>query len=301
MFKKIGPLFVTALFKLLACLPLTVLQILGYGAGWLVWILPGSYKKRAAKNLAIAMPDASPKILRASLINVGQLFFEMPYWHFRQNDAKLLNQVQCDGWDEIKEVLAQGKGLILLGPHAGNFESLGAIYTSRFPATVLFRPPRMKWLQDWIIQTRTRKNLTMAPANHTGVRSLLKALKRGQSIGILPDQVPVAGEGVWAPFFGKPAYTTTLVQRLQSLTGAPIYVMAAQRNGIGKGYTVKYQALKEPLSDDVETAAAQLNRAMEDMIRLMPTQYLWGYNRYRTPRNKPSQDSTKQSTSNPTL
>ena len=126
----------------------------------------------------------------------------------------------------------------------------------------------------------------MAPANHVGVRSLVKALKRGQTIGILPDQVPVLGEGVWAPFFGKQAYTTTLVQRLQSITDAPIYIMAAQRNGIGKGYTVRYQAMKEPLSNDIEIAAAQLNRAMEDMIRLMPTQYLWGYNRYRTPKIK---------------
>jgi KDO2-lipid IV(A) lauroyltransferase len=293
MLNKLGPACVTVLFRLLACLPLTLLQILGYCAGWLIWILPGSYKRRAAQNLAIAIPDASPQTLRASLINVGQLFFEMPYWHMRRDEAELVKQVQCDGWDEFQEVLARGKGLILLGPHAGNFESLGAIYTSRFPATVLFRPPRMKWLQDWIIKTRTRKNLTMAPANHVGVRSLLKALKRGQTIGILPDQVPVHGEGVWAPFFGKSAYTTTLVQRLQSITGAPIYVVAAQRNGIGRGYTVRYQAMRKPLSDDIEIAAAQLNQAMEDMIKRMPTQYLWGYNRYRTPRIKPGTSDTQ--------
>jgi KDO2-lipid IV(A) lauroyltransferase len=292
---KLGPLLVTFIFRLLACMPLSVLQVLGYGAGWLVWILPGSYKRRAAENLAIAIPGASPQILRASLISVGQLFLEMPYWHIRQDEAELVKQVKCHGWDEFQEALALGKGLILLGPHAGNFESLGAIYTSRFPATVLFRPPRMQWLQDWIIKTRTRKNLTMAPANHVGVRSLLKALKRGQSIGILPDQVPVDGEGVWAPFFGKQAYTTTLVQRLQSITGAPIFVIAAQRNGIGKGYTVRYQAMKEPLSDDIEIAAAQLNRAMEEIIKLMPTQYLWGYNRYRTPRAKPPANNRESS------
>lgn len=288
MLKKIGPLFVTVLFNSLASLPLTVLQIFGYGLGWLVWIVPGRYKRRAAENLAIAMPEASPSTLRESIIHVGQLFLEMPYWHVRQDKDELLRQVQCDGWEAFQEALSHGKGLILLGPHAGNFESLGAIYTSRFPATVLFRPPRVQWLQDWIIRTRTRKNLTMAPANQSGVRTLFKALKRGQTIGILPDQVPVIGEGVWAPFFGQQAYTTTLVQRLQSLTGAPIFVMAAQRNGIGKGYVVRYQAIKEPLSDDVEIAAAQLNQAMEDMIRLMPMQYLWGYNRYRQPRVRSS-------------
>jgi KDO2-lipid IV(A) lauroyltransferase len=143
-------------------------------------------------------------------------------------------------------------------------------------------------LQDWIIKTRTRKNLTMAPSNQSGLRTLLKALKRGETVGMLPDQVPSMGEGVWAPLFGKPAYTTKLVQRLQSITGAPIFVMAAQRNGIGKGFTIKHQAIKEPLSDDVDLAAAQLNRALEDMIIRMPTQYLWGYNRYRLPRGKPS-------------
>ncbi|MEI8402984.1 MAG: lysophospholipid acyltransferase family protein [Alcaligenaceae bacterium] len=288
MLNKFGPIFATAVFRLLASLPLTALQILGYGAGWLVWILPSRYKRRAAENLAIAMPEASPKILRASLISAGQLFLEMPFWHIRQDEIQLGKQVQCDGWDKFQEALALGKGLILLGPHAGNFESLGAIYTSRFRATVMFRQPRMQWLQDWIIKTRTRKNLTMAPANQSGLRTLFKALKRGESIGILPDQVPLMGEGVWAPFFGKQAYTTNLVHRLQKLTGAPIFVMAAQRNGIGKGFTVRYQEIKEPLSDNHEVAATQLNRAMEDMIRLMPTQYLWGYNRYRIPREKPS-------------
>ena len=292
MLNKFGPIFATAIFRLLASLPLTVLQILGYGAGWFVWILPSRYKRRAAENLAIAMPEASPQILRASLISAGQLFLEMPYWHIRQDETELVKKVQCDGWDKFQAALAHGKGLILLGPHVGNFESLGAIYTSRFPATVLFRQPRMQWLQDWIINTRTRKKLTMAPANQSGLRTLFKALKRGESIGILPDQVPLMGEGVWAPFFCKQAYTTKLVQRLQSTTGAPIFVMAAQRNGIGKGFTVRYHEIKEPLSDDIDIAAAQMNRALEDMIALMPTQYLWGYNRYRIPRDKPGKSQT---------
>ncbi len=290
MLSKIGPFCVTLIFKALASLPLTVLQKIGYSAGWLLWFLPGKYKRRAWINMRRAMPDATPDMLRESLINVGQLFLEMPYWHSHLDEQEIARQVQFDGWDNIEQALNKGKGLILLGPHAGNFESLGAIYTSRFPATVLFRPPRVVWLQEWIIKTRSRARLTMAPANHIGVRSLVKALKRGQSIGILPDQVPVMGEGAWAPFFGEPAYTTTLVERLQRLTQAPIFVMAAKRNGIGKGFTVHCHELVEQLSEDPERAAAQINRAMEDMIRLMPTQYLWGYNRYKQPRAKDHQN-----------
>jgi KDO2-lipid IV(A) lauroyltransferase len=109
---------------------------------------------------------------------------------------------------------------------------------------------------------------------------------RGNTIGILPDQVPPDGEGVWSPFFGRPAYTMTLVQRLQKLTGATIFVLAAKRNGIGKGYTLHYKELVAPLPDDIEAAADAVNAEMEEMIRKMPEQYLWGYNRYKAPKSK---------------
>jgi KDO2-lipid IV(A) lauroyltransferase len=144
----------------------------------------------------------------------------------------------------------------------------------------------MEWLQNWIIKMRSRRLLSMAPANHSGVRSLVKTLKRGHTVGILPDQVPVEGEGVWAPFFGKPAYTLSIVQRLQSLTGATIFILAAERKAIGEGYKLHYKEMLSPLSEDPVTAATEINQEMEKMIRLMPEQYLWGYNRYRQPKHK---------------
>lgn len=144
MFNSLGFLFLTTLIKGLSKLPLTVLQRLGYAAGWLAWIFPNRYKRRAIENLEIAMPGSSKKILRASLISAGQLFFEMPFWHIRQDRAEITKHVSIEGWDDFQEALSLGKGLILVIPHAGNFESLAAIYTSRFPVTVLFRPPRKK-------------------------------------------------------------------------------------------------------------------------------------------------------------
>ena len=133
---------------------------------------------------------------------------------------------------------------------------------------------------------RSRRLLTMAPANQSGVRSLVKTLKRGHTVGILPDQVPVEGEGVWAPFFGKPAYTLTIVQRLQSLTDATIFILAAERKAIGQGYKLHYKEMLSPLPEDTVEAATVINQEMENMIRLMPDQYLWGYNRYRQPKHK---------------
>ncbi|MAK56352.1 MAG: lauroyl acyltransferase, partial [Pusillimonas sp.] len=235
---KIRPFLASTVFSLLAALPVTLAQRVGVACGWVLYILPGRYKRRASSNLAHAFPHLPRAALKQSMYAVGQLFLEMPYWWVRRNDLALNKQVQCDDWQQFETALARGKGVILLSPHCGCFELLGPVYASHFPSTVLFRPPRKAWLQDWIINMRTRKQLTMAPANKSGVRTVVKTLLRGHTVGILPDQVPVSGEGVWAPFFGKPAYTMTLVQRLQQLSGATIFILGAERKPIGQGYRI---------------------------------------------------------------
>ncbi len=290
MLNKFGPLLATLLFKLVGALPLSLVQALGWCAGWLAWRLPGRYKRRAAENLKHAFPASTAQTLRASMLSSGQLIYEMPFWWTRRDDAFLNTKLACDNWQQFDDALAHGKGVILLSPHAGCFELLGPVYSSRYRSTVLFRPPRAKWLQEWIIQMRSRPQLTMAPANQTGVRTLVKTLLRGNTVGILPDQVPPEGEGVWAPFFGKPAYTMTLVQRLQKLSGAPIFILGAKREAVGHGYTLKYKKLEQPLPDDGVAAATIINQEMEAMIAQMPEQYLWGYNRYKAPKNKKTKE-----------
>lgn len=277
------PWLATCIFKSLAFLPLYVLQSMGKALGWLAWLIPGSFKRLSNTNFLNAFPEATPQMLRAAMLSVGQMFLEMPYWWVRRNDRALNRTVAPADWQLFEAALAKGKGVILLSPHMGCFELLGPIYSSRHPSTVLFRPPRMPWLREWIVAMRTRQKLKMAPANQTGVRSLVRTLLKGQTVGILPDQVPIMGEGVWAPFFGRPAYTMTLVQRLQSLTGAKIFVLGVERLGIAKGYRMHIDPMDEPLSEDPVLAATQINSAMEAMIQKAPTQYLWGYNRYKQP------------------
>lgn len=283
MSNRVMPLVATCIFKSLAVLPLFVLQTVGTGLGWIAWLVPGPFKRLSNENFLNAFPDASPKMLRGAMLSVGQMFLEMPYWWVRRDDRALNRTVAPAEWHLFEQALEKGKGVILLSPHMGCFELLGPVYSSRHNSTVLFRPPRMAWLRDWIVNMRTRQKLKMAPANQTGVRSLVRTLLKGQTVGILPDQVPVLGEGVWAPFFGRPAYTMTLVQRLQSLTGAKIFVLGVERLGIAKGYRMHINPMDEPLSEDPVEAATQINSAMEAMIRLAPEQYLWGYNRYKQP------------------
>lgn len=288
---KLGAVIAYVLFKTLGFLPLFVLQGMGKALGLLGSVLPGTYKRRAYENLRLAYPDATPAMARMAMIQLLQMFLELPYLWAPRNVGKLGKIVQCDHWWMIDEALDRGKGVILISPHIGAFEMLGPFYTQRHKATVIFKEPKMRWLKMLIEMIRLSPDLKMVPANQTGVKGLVKTLLNGNTIGFLPDQVPAFGDGVYAPFFGKDAYTITLVQRMQAIRSTPIFSVALERLPKGNGYYFHVVPMKEMLSDDPKLAATQMNGALEEMIRKMPTQYLWGYNRYKCPRaserNKP--------------
>ncbi len=115
---------------------------------------------------------------------------------------------------------------------------------------------------------------------------MIRALRAGGTVGLLPDQVPPEGLGVWAPFFGRPAYTMTLAARLALQTGAQVCLAWGERLPRGAGYRVRVSGLGEPLPEDAAEAAAAINRAMERLILQCPEQYLWGYARYKAPRKE---------------
>lgn len=160
--------------------------------------------------------------------------------------------------------------------------------------TVLYRPPRKKALKPLIEQARARPGLSLAPANLSGVRTLLKALRQGEPIGLLPDQVPQNGEGVWADFFGKPAYTMTLPAKLHQMSGAPIILAYVERLPRGRGYVLRLAPFEQPLGETPEEQARAINAAMEQLIARCPAQYFWSYNRYKTPAGVPAPAQQKK-------
>ena len=164
------------------------------------------------------------------------------------------------------------------------------------PITVLYSPPRQPWLRKIVDSARARANLHTAPATLAGVRQLAKALKRGEAVGILPDQVPGPNEGIWAEFFGQAAYTMTLPAKLQLLTGATVVLAYAERLEKGRGFCVHFYAHDEAFTNDTLDQARTINRAMERLIAIQPTQYMWGYNRFKVPAgvNPPPADLTTQ-------
>jgi KDO2-lipid IV(A) lauroyltransferase len=100
---------------------------------------------------------------------------------------------------------------------------------------------------------------------------------------LLPDQVPQQGEGVWADFFGRPAYTMTLSAKLHQITNATIILSHAERLPRGRGYLIRFTPFEQVLGDTPAQQARAINMAMEQLIATCPAQYFWSYNRYKTP------------------
>jgi KDO2-lipid IV(A) lauroyltransferase len=273
----------THLFKLLSYLPLWLLHGVGAVLGWVAFLGSGTYRSRLRANAAqagVPWTQWLPAVGAA-----GKLVCELPKLWFGHPAA-----VRWDGAQHVDAALSLGKGVVFLTPHLGCFEVTAQAYAARYgasgrPMTVLFRPPRQAWLRELVGSARARPGLLTAPTTLAGVKQLIKALRSGQCVGLLPDQVPPESQGLWAPFFGRDAYTMTLSARLVAQTGATVLLAWGQRLSWGRGYVVHVVPLGGHLSADPKQAASQINGAMESLVRASPSQYLWGYARYKTPRD----------------
>ena len=272
----------------LARRPLWLLHALGAALGWLAYAGSPSYRRRLRSNAALAGLTVAQR--RASVAEAGRLVMELPRLWLRPPDQPINDPLLWQGEAFLGDLLARQQGLVLLTPHMGSFEVSAQAYAQRFgdvqPITVLYRPARKAWLREVEATARARPQLATAPANLSGVRQMLRALRRGETVGLLPDQVPPDGMGVWVPFFGRSAYTMTLAARLVQQTGAAVAVLVTERLPHGAGYVVRALPLAHPLpTSGDEAAALAINQSMEAVIRLKPSQYLWGYHRYKQPRS----------------
>jgi KDO2-lipid IV(A) lauroyltransferase len=262
--------------------------------GWLTWALSPSYRRRGRENVRLA--GVAPTVERAAIAHAGRMVGELP-WLWMSREARPISRWTqwVEGSELIGDAIAKGRGLLILTPHLGAFEVCAQAYAERYgarqPLTALYRPARQPWLRELEADARHRPGLVTAPASLAGVRQMIRSLRRGETIGLLPDQVPPEGMGVWAPFFGRPAYTMTLAARLVQKTGCELLLMWCERLPRARGYQVRVSAPSAPLpteaADDAAlqlACATALNREMERLILRCPEQYLWGYHRYKQPR-----------------
>lgn len=279
-------------FRLLARASLATLHRLGTLLGWLTWLASPTYRRHLRENMALALgADSARRVRNAAIANAGRTSLELPrlWLHPLEETVRLVREVR--GWDYVEAAQAAGKGILFLTPHLGCFEVTAQYYSHRAPISVLYRPPKQAWLQTMIEEGRARPQLYLAPADLSGVRTLIKALRRGEAVGMLPDQAPRRGEGRWIDFFGRPAYTMTLAGKL-SESGAAVVLAWGERLPDGAGFRLHFMPPEHPVEGSVEERAACISREMERLILKCPEQYLWGYNRYKQRRGtEPAPDS----------
>lgn len=274
----------TRLFRLFSACPLWLSHALGAALGWLVFALSPTYRRRTLENARQAGYGFGE--VAACVGHAGRMTAELPrLW------LGAPMPLQWDGDAALDAAYGAGRGVIFLTPHMGCFEicaqAVGVRQAARHgPLTVLYRPARQAWLAELMRTARNRPGMEAVPTTLAGVRQMIKSLRAGRAVGLLPDQVPPEGLGLWAPFFGKPAYTMTLAARLALQTGATVLLIWAERLSFGRGFRVHVRALLHPLTEPLQEAVTQINAEMERLIRECPQQYLWGYGRYKQPRQE---------------
>lgn len=268
--------------ELIGGLPLRVLHALGSVLGWAMYGTSPTYRRHLRDNLAQAgLADA--RVRRAAVASAGKMLLELPAIWFRRREAVLGLVRRVEGVEAALAARSAGKALLFLTPHLGCFE-VAAQYATRYsPITVLYRRPKLAWIEPLMRAGRARENVRLVPADLSGVRELYAALKRREAVGFLPDQVPGVGEGEWAEFFGRPAYTMTLAARLAAREDVACFLAYARRLPRGAGYEIVVRPLPESIPG--ESATRRINRGLETLVRECPGQYLWGYNRYKKPKD----------------
>lgn len=248
--------------------------------------LPTDARRITAVNLALCFPELTDgerkRLLRQSLINTACTAFELGLFWMAPASRALATVVTISGQEILQEAQRRGKGVIVIAPHLGNWELSGMFLATCGAITSLYKPPRLEALQAFMVNVRERNGATLVPTNRKGVAMLFKALERGEMIGVLPDQEPPLDGGVFAPFFGVPALTMTLVSKLAARTGAPVVSVFARRLPHSEGFEVIFaEAHADIAHEDISIAATALNRSVQDCVMRAPAQYQWEYRRFK--------------------
>jgi KDO2-lipid IV(A) lauroyltransferase len=281
---------VRRVFSLAGRLPLSVAHAVGAVIGLVAALFPNRMRHVTRRNLQLCFPNMTRRerqhLERQSLIETGKTLCEAPiFWHKpRQTVLNLVRETP--GIAAVQQAHAEGRGIVLLTPHFGAWELGGLYCSSQWPMTILYKPPKQAALDEPIREGRARFGAAVVPTDSSGMRALLRGLKNAEAVGILPDQEPTEGEGVFAPFLGHPALTMTLPMRLIARTRgerqARVFLTITERLPHARGFRQHFMPAEDDIySDDMELATAALNRGVETCLRVAPEQYQWSYKRFR--------------------
>lgn len=277
-----------ALIRILSWIPLPLLYHSARPLAWLLYLMPWRKHAVIRTNLKIAFPALSAAELnKLHLQNLGEmarLVLESgAVW--RWSGPRLQKHLlPIRGWEQVQAAQRDGRGVLLVGAHFGNWELSALAVSLLGPFSGIYKPPKQAQVDQALTRSRGRFGAKLIPAGSPAMRSMLRELKKGGTVGLLMDQLPRQGEGVHAPFFGRPALTMNLVHRLAARTGCAIFFGAAERCAGGRGWQMSFEPMSASVcTDDPIAAATAMNQYLEALIRRQPAQYLWLYKRYALP------------------
>lgn len=277
---------VQALLGVSSVCPLRVLRAVAGGLAPLANLLPLRGGRVARANVRACFPELSPAERRGFVVaSLAQSMFmvaELGHLWRRPIEEVLARVVEVRGVEHFERALGRGRGVLVASPHLGAWELTGLWFAARCPMTTLYRAPRVSALERIYSSGRSRSGARLFPADASGLRAMYRALARGEVVGLLPDQDPGRGKGVFAPFFGLPANTSALLPRIAASSQASVLFTFAERLPACAGYRIHIRPGSEEIgAPDLERAVCAVNRDVEACVRAAPLQYLWTYKRFR--------------------
>lgn len=272
------------LTRFIGSLPLWLNRSLGAGLGRLGCATNSQAAKVTRINYQLCFPGLTEQELeqsiKQSMVETGRVGTEMPAVWLKPYSWLASRIINVKGRELLDQRLEEEPGLIVLAPHFGNWEVFGPYLTHSTTLTALYQPPKLAAMESLIREARERWRADLVPTNRKGVMALFKALKAGGTTIILPDQVPDQGAGEFAPFYGVPALTMTLVHNLIKRTGSRVVMAYALR--VPGGFDVVFEEPDEEIySEDTQTSLAAMNRSVEACVNACPSQYQWEYKRFK--------------------
>ena len=275
-------LIIKIILNLTAYTPLIILHFMASFLGWLFWFIPNETKNTVIANIEHCFPELAAiekkRLMRQTIIENIKCALEMGLVWMRDASLVLEKVKGVTGQVYMDEAIAKGNGVILILPHLGMWEITGLYMAKSYPFTALYRKPKLESLDQLIMHARQRNGATLLPADTRGVRGVFSALKKGNVVGILPDQAPSKGMGVFANFFSHLAYTMVLLPRLAIKTNASVVCCFVERYSFGRGFHVHFLPLPEEMTGKtVEQGAEIMNSGIEACVNICPAQYQWAY------------------------
>ena len=265
-------------------LPWRAAQRVGRAIGTLGWTLSRRDRRRALDHLALAFPDRSEaerrRLGRDCFRHLGTVLGECLHL-FRRDCAFVGSVVDVQGFEIIEEIRREGRPLVLFTGHCGNWELLGAAVNCRgVEMTVVARSLDEPEQQEMLAGLRARFGTpTIERGGEGAVRQLLGTLRRGGALGMLIDQDSGKMEGVWVPFFGRPAFTPVGAAKIALKQRAAVIPVFIERLTDGN-HRICFQPPLD-LPDDPRQATALMTSKIEEHIRRRPEQWVWMHRRWR--------------------